>query len=388
MRPALKSAVLAATAVAFLAGADLKTVGGLTAVHEWGTFSSVAGEDGSPVAWAPLAGPADLPCFVERSPVIHKVGTVSPVRMETPVLYFYADRVVTASVRVEFPRGYITEWYPHRSDGDGHIQSIEWDGVQVTPGSKEAYPATAGLSHYYAARNTDASPLRVGEQAEKMLFYRGLGNFPPPLRARYTAAGKLEISNTGAEPIPFVVAFENQSGRIGYRIAEQVTGSISMDQPELTRDAAALRENLAVRLAALGLYPKEARAMVATWADSWFNQGSRVFYIMPRAAVDRLLPLAITPEPAAIQRVFVGREEVLSPRTRQTLEHAVGAGDSATLAEFTRFLQPFLAQMQHSPKGFALSPAAKKYVESIAGAGTEEGNGYGSGAQPGSECVE
>ena len=36
------------------------------AVHEWGTFTSVAGENGQAVDWLPLSGPSDLPCFVER----------------------------------------------------------------------------------------------------------------------------------------------------------------------------------------------------------------------------------------------------------------------------------------------------------------------------------
>jgi len=36
-------------------------------VHEWGTFTSIAGADGTAVEWLPLAGPADLPCFVETS---------------------------------------------------------------------------------------------------------------------------------------------------------------------------------------------------------------------------------------------------------------------------------------------------------------------------------
>src|SRR5215510_11761348 len=35
-------------------------------VHEWGTFTSVAGPDGKAAQWLPLAGPGDLPCFVEQ----------------------------------------------------------------------------------------------------------------------------------------------------------------------------------------------------------------------------------------------------------------------------------------------------------------------------------
>ena len=32
--------------------------------------------------------------------------------METPVVYFYTDRETKVSVKVDFPRGWITEWYP------------------------------------------------------------------------------------------------------------------------------------------------------------------------------------------------------------------------------------------------------------------------------------
>src|SRR5678809_1352198 len=73
------------------------------AVHEWGTFTTVAGPDGLAIDWLPLGGPTDLPCFVEhfqnRKDV--KVAPNQPgpldyatarsnlwgkVRMETPVL--------------------------------------------------------------------------------------------------------------------------------------------------------------------------------------------------------------------------------------------------------------------------------------------------------------
>src|SRR5207245_4170326 len=34
------------------------------------------------------------------------------VRMETAVLYFYSSRELDAHVKVAFPQGLITEWYP------------------------------------------------------------------------------------------------------------------------------------------------------------------------------------------------------------------------------------------------------------------------------------
>jgi hypothetical protein len=184
--------------------------------------------------------------------------------------------------------------------------------------------------------------------------------------------------------------FENQRGAIGFRITENVAGSVTIDAPDLTQDLDGIRQALVTRLTGLGLYPKEARAMVETWADSWFTEGSRVLYIVPRATVDSLLPLTITPAPTELQRVFVSRLEVLSPRTKDTLQHALRAGDSETLTEFGRFLEPFFAQIQRAGKEFILSPAAQTYLRAIAAGHSVTGDGYGNAwetSDPAS-CVE
>src|ERR1700751_5817331 len=60
-------------------------------VHEWGTFTSVAGDDGNAVQWRTFAGRPDLPCFVYSFGGI-KGNLSGTVRMETPVLYFYSSR--------------------------------------------------------------------------------------------------------------------------------------------------------------------------------------------------------------------------------------------------------------------------------------------------------
>jgi hypothetical protein len=81
-------------------------------VHEWGTFTSVAGDQGQAVEWLPLATESDLPCFVNQSKAGLKDYLFGTVRMETPVIYFYASREMKVNVTVGFPKGWITEWYP------------------------------------------------------------------------------------------------------------------------------------------------------------------------------------------------------------------------------------------------------------------------------------
>ena len=57
-----------ATAIAASWGGDtLASNAGALTVHEWGTFTSIAGEDGRAIEWLALDGPTDLPCFVERA---------------------------------------------------------------------------------------------------------------------------------------------------------------------------------------------------------------------------------------------------------------------------------------------------------------------------------
>src|SRR5262245_5485641 len=148
-------------------------------VHEWGTFTSVAGPDGRAMDWQPLSGSQDLPCFVTRlNPGSFKVilpaaaGAARPaikarVRMETPVLYFYAPRETTLRVNVRFPQGLISEWYPQATvpavtmppNFTNVVGSIGWNDVKVMPGSSPAFPTESGKSHYYAARDTDSAPV-------------------------------------------------------------------------------------------------------------------------------------------------------------------------------------------------------------------------------------
>jgi hypothetical protein len=324
-------------------------------VHEWGTFTSVAAPDGSAVQWAPLAGPGDLPCFVVRDTLTRGKWAPAYVRMETPVVYFYSERPATLSGRVDFPQGQMTEWYPkaslvHPSTPTGRLADgrLEWSKVELRPGDDATLPTTSTPNHYFAARATDASMLRVGDQREKLLFYRGVANFVPPVLPKFNADGKIEVRNIARAALPLVMVFENHQGKIGYRVARDVGNQVTLDPPELKADVAEVHQRLAAALEESGLYRKEAAAMVETWKDSWFEEGMRVMYIMPQSVVDGVLPLTISPAPSAVSRVFVGRVEVLSPNVRRTIESAVAAGDVEALARWGRFLGPFELEMRHT----------------------------------------
>ncbi|HSL71336.1 MAG TPA: hypothetical protein VK864_13900 [Longimicrobiales bacterium] len=106
-----------------------------------------------------------------------------------------------------------------------------------------------------------------------------------------------------------------------------------------------MREELLSMLVKTGLFQKEAEAMIATWGDSWFEEGTRVFYIVPPSTVAAMLPLTISPAPAHIARVFVGRVEVLTPAARHAVERAIAGHDHSVLDRYGRFLGPITDQV-------------------------------------------
>jgi hypothetical protein len=331
---------------------------GSFSVHEWGTFTSIAGADGRAIAWNPLNAQDDLPCFVKRLRVGPKWTLWGTVRMETPVLYFYAANDVTVDVTVRFNQGAITEWFPDASvtpwrlpetgaDVDrrlaDRVGTAAWTRVKVRPGASPDFPREATPSHYYPARETDAAPVQVGDALERFLFYRGVGDFPPPVDALVEPDGRIVVTARSGTPIGDIIAFDNRGGKVTF-VTRRVTGQqTTIDPKQLEeRPGAALNDHLERVLIAHGLYPKEARAMIATWRETWFEEGSRLFYIAPRPAVDAVLPLQFTLRPADIARVFVGRIELMTPQTVADVKNGLLVNDQTTLAKYGRFLEPFM----------------------------------------------
>jgi len=348
-------------------------------IHEWGTFTSVAGPDGQAVEWLPLTGYTDLPGFVEHfRDEQFKCGLGGTVRMETPVLYFYSPRETTVSVKVSFSKGLITEWYPHasavepaigrpRSNPDG---SIRWDEVHLMPGSHAAFPSGDSENHYYAARNTSATPVRVktrtGNQDEKFLFYRGVSSAAMPIAAHLTAKGDVLVQNLGTEEIPGVMLIESRGGKLGYRVAGAVRDQAVVATPPLTAATGSMLKDLESMLNARGLYVDEARAMIATWRNSWFEEGSRLLYILPAQAVNATLPLTVSPSPVGTVRVFVGRLELVTPATETAVEQAFRAHDQPALDKYRRFLEPILKAISADAKaGPVRTHELRGYLNSV-----------------------
>jgi hypothetical protein len=349
-------------------------------VHEWGTFTTAQGSDAEQIAWAPpfstdlpefvYSGAGNLGGFKDAAQTFQGKDMIAPVRMETPVIYFYSQRERVADVRVRFRSGNITEWYPQAADlqslasgpmPNAHNREfvIDWAKVRILPRDTREISAGALIrdkdpahgSHYYAARETDANFLRVsspkaskGMEQERLLFYRGVGYFKAPLSVGIDADERqVSLTALEAEPIADLFVVTVRNGMMRYQKVSSTITSATSEVDVNTQAFGALNDvraramrDMAAALVEQGLYEKEAQAMVKTWQDQWFaEEGMRVLYLLPRAWTDRTLPLQVAPRPDSIVRVMVGRAEIITPSDeRKLLDQALtfSRGDAKTKA--------------------------------------------------------
>jgi hypothetical protein len=346
-------------------------------VHEWGTFTSLQGGDGKLLAWQPLRL-SRLPEFVYNwsRPGFERAASALPAgggkftlmalqRLETPVVYFYSDREQKMDLTVNFPNGWITEWFP-RADLVSRVAEegvICWSNLTLVPaGRRSELPTHAATAHdpYFAARETDSDLVRVSatNEIEKFLFYRGAGNFKTPLRVTMKGPFSVTLANTGNETLShlFLLDIRNQDGNFISIDALGPGEERTIVPPSATKLGLrpgdelelALGNSMVAALAQSGLYPLEAQAMVNTWKDLWFREnGLRVLYVLPRTWTDSVLPMTLKPLPKKLTRVMVGRAEILSPGLEEKLARQIteakegNPAASARVCETLKFLGRF-----------------------------------------------
>jgi hypothetical protein len=362
-------------------------------VHEWGTFTSFAGSDGVNLEFRPLVT-NDLPRFImtpynqlgSKASIwenLSKSRFVAFQRMETPVTYFYTDVPRVVNVRVDFPEGMLSEWYPvvkdfgsGKNDKDQTIVGkafLDWGPVRLTPPEQfsdirvrgrngaavpAALPPVKADNHYGHARETDSAIVETvdvnrGSHFEKFLFYRGLGNFELPIKLSALGNDRFEVANESddASGAMLLVRIENDIVRFTRMDPINPYAAVEIVLPEYASSIDRLVEATIRELIAAGLYEKEAVAMVNTWRTSWFGEnGTRLMYLVPGKLTDELLPLKVDPTPEEMLRVLVGRLETLTPEDSQRLvqeiagnaseEQPSGEAVKAALAPLGRFAEP------------------------------------------------
>ncbi len=380
-------------------------------VHEWGTFTSFSGSDGVRLEYRPLLD-EDLPHFVlDRFLQSGKLQSWLKsrirvrMRMETPVTYFYTNRERDVNVRVGFPQGLLTEFYPpvakmlpaYKFGEKPTLKNslLDWGRVHLIPTDRLTAniddpkrrqliesrmltglipPDDGSHSHYYHARETDSALVHVhiensndyktlsfapaGDYFEKFLFYRVVGNFSLPLKLTAAGDGRFELQNSGPDAFEslFLVTVNGDQLRMAEFDRIDAGARMTLVQSKQTSSIDQLHRAVVVALIKQGLYKKEAEAMVNTWRSSWFGeQGTRLFYTLPQRMTDELLPLEIEPQPDTIVRVMVGRMELMTPedearvielvRNSAGLRKTAAAKAKKTGKRFSYTLPPELAKL-------------------------------------------
>ena len=127
---------------------------------------------------------------------------------------------------------------------------------------------------------------------------------------------------------------------MSYDVRHADSSEITIAAPRLEGETVPPTAELERLLIAHGLFAAEARAMVATWRDAWFEEGARLFYIVSPSAIEEILPLDIQPRPRSLARVFVGRIELATSVTKDDIMSALKSGNGAALARYRRFALP------------------------------------------------
>jgi hypothetical protein len=308
--------------------------------HEWGTFTAVVDEGGHPLTWSPFDYRSDLPSFVE---VFQGHGKQkqppTTIRMETPVIYFYPREAMTLKARVGFPSGTITEVYPPAKTF-GH-QGVDWGDIELDPKDIRPLKREDAPSHYYPAREVDAAQVEANGGWDRFLFYRGVGDFPLPMAVKLDGP---TLSITGRHGATII--FERRGDALGLVVLPK--GATVAPRPALNASIDDARWALLAALLGAGLYEKEARAMLATWNDAWFEPGLRVFSVLDTADTDAVLPLTLDPKPTELKRVLIGRIEVLSPERQAAAAREPEKTDERE-GRFARTLLALVASKTQGP---------------------------------------
>ena len=314
------------------------------------------------------------------------------VKMETPVIYFYGDDTPNVNVKVGFNGGTISQWYPQRKSGDtpnlinqkyatfspdlakykGNKQlistkpinfaehykgAIEWD-VEIIP--KDETDAAHTFKSYenkawIYPRVPGANMIKVGQEFEDYLFYRGMGNFPTSVKFTVDENETLNVTNNSREAIPFAFAFENIHGKFRYKKLGSIAPDtvVTVSESEWVNPAQQQVEvfkEVRSGLVSQGLSIHEANGMVKTWWQSYFNKpGLRIFWVVPQGDLERVLPLVASPKPTKQVRVMVGRSDVLRPKMEQDMVAKLGTKAFRKYSK-DRFYLPYLNRLRQLVK--------------------------------------
>lgn len=325
--------------------------------HEWGTFTSVINKDGVQIQGLHHEEEA-LPNFVYDLSRVEQTRPNRPInigfprggggpptrgftpasmnlmpiptftekitqKMETPVIYFYSEKKIDVKVRVDFPKGVISQWFPNTSSVNPSEEAKNgygvWD-IEVLKTKSATLPQTSGNSIWNPSREVNSNIVKVNSELEKLIFYRGLGDFKTALKITEDK-NILTITNNSALDLEGLTLLNHRAQvnellhiktlRAGEEKRIALNSLKSFPSFEAYKTEA--KKIIVKDLVKSGLFQDESVAMVNTWEGGYFKtKGLRLLYVLPNEWTEVILPMKLSPAPKSLVRTLVGRIEILT----------------------------------------------------------------------------
>lgn len=388
-------------------------------VHEWGTFTSFMGADGkrqpgmheeeeplpnfvygvrnTQEGRNPFPDPGNDPCHrpskvpcgllfgiqperldLGQSLPVNPIKTGVTQKMETPVIYFYGDVGQKVNVEIDFPEGIISQYYPRATSYTPKFTDVtslgpsefQFNVELLSPEATTRLPRTQVNSIWNPARQVAANTIRVENEEEKFIFYRGVADFDAKFEVTSDESDTLVLTNKSQEPVAaaFVLFSDGKRGVIarldGFHSSTKVPVPNLGNGVEFHQYVQVAKTEIAQALVKSGLYFDEAMAMVNTWEKSYFHTpGLRVLYVVPNQETSRILPLTISPQPSQVVRTLIGRVEVMTENQERRIIDLLQSDQQVDLnEEFGRFTEPKVSRLVERVQSSDLEEAERTEI--------------------------
>ncbi|MCX6867782.1 MAG: hypothetical protein NTV46_16500, partial [Verrucomicrobia bacterium] len=305
-------------------------------VHEWGVFT-VFNEQ----KFANLNRKAEwgnLPEFFYRQFPQQRLHW-SPGAWDKPLIYFYSDRpALKLGVSVTFTDGVPVVWWPAASAPTDsgvtkakpvpRFNSLAWSGWLGSPvpnqGNRhpdgpswitpEETPLAAGQWLAYARLKDAALFTVVGSkmqrsapwttyrlESERFIYYDGLVSSPDSLHCIASTETSVIVKKSATFPIAYIYLLDRRQPDKP-RATHAALAAAEETKLDLApvADLHAFIQQIRADLIAAGLFDAEADSLLKIWHQGFFeNSGVVAFYLLPQSEYDRMLPLVVSPKPAA-----------------------------------------------------------------------------------------
>jgi len=338
-------------------------------VHEWGSFTVMQDEAGQAI-YGLNADDEDLPYFGQKeenftmpSTLDHFPGTWRRnvpwchmgvnLRLDTAFYSLYApaswSRTNTVDLAIDLQGGWPTESYPKakrvQPGFPANLSPLStgicgWESVKFV---SNRHIESSEDPLWLAARNIDTSLLSApGDSAEKFLSFRAVSQLESPVQVGPVDEAGLRSIRLRSEALPKGTVIEplwlvdvTQDGlafrSLGPLDETGLKQSVEFDAPSHSPNGAReLRKKIKPYLVKAGLFEDEAEALLETWKRSHFEAyGTRLFFITPRAWLDRNFRIRCTEIPddldpaqraKQLKRVILGRIDLVNPTQRMHLK--------------------------------------------------------------------